>query len=175
MGFLESGVFWGSLLVLWGLSIIVQTVFHIHIPFFRIAFALIVIWIGLKILTGGRPSWHNRHSIMFSDATFPATPIQNRYEIVFGEGTIDLTAAEPGKTPSPVTVNVVFGSATVKVDPKKAVRIRATTSLGNINLPEGRTSAVGATSWESKAAKGRSDVLEFRLNAVFGNIEVRTE
>ena len=48
MCFLFGGVFWGIVLVLLGLSIIVRIVFNIHFPFFRILFALIIIYFGLK-------------------------------------------------------------------------------------------------------------------------------
>jgi predicted membrane protein len=173
MGFLASGAFWGSLLILWGLSLIMGTVFHVHIPFFRIAFALIVIWIGIRLLTGGSSICRTDRAVVFSEAEFPAGKPQKHYEVVFGEGKVDLTAAD--MTKSPISVNVVFGSARVKVGPKQAVRIVASTAFGHVALPDGGTAAMGTSTWESKTAKGKGGVLEVRLSAVFGNIEVVTE
>ena len=43
MGFLFSGVFWGGVLVLLGISIIIKVVFHIDIPVFRVVVALVLI------------------------------------------------------------------------------------------------------------------------------------
>jgi hypothetical protein len=173
MGFLASGVFWGSMLVLWGISLILSTVFHIHIPFFRIAFALVVIWIGVRMLTGGSGICKTDRTVVFSETDFPAGKTQKQYEVVFGRGSVDLTGADSAK--SPIGVNVVFGHATVKVDPKQAVRIVASTAFGDVRLPDGGTAAMGTSTWESKSAKGRDKVLEVRLNAVFGSIEVETE
>jgi hypothetical protein len=175
MGFLASGVFWGGILILWGISLILSTVFHIHIPFFRIVFALIVIWVGVRLLTGGRSFCRTGRTVVFAETAFPASPIRNSYEVVFGEGSVDLTGAAAEKAKGPVAVNVVFGSAIVKIDPKHSIRITATTAFGHVSLPDGGTAAVGTSSWESKSAKGKEGVLEIKLSAVFGNIEVRTE
>ena len=173
MGFLASGAFWGSLLILWGLSLIMGTVFHIHIPFFRIAFALIVIWIGVRMLTGGSSLCRTDRAVVFSETEFPAGKPQKDYQIVFGEGRVDLPSADQSK--SPIAVNVVFGSARGRIDPKQALRGVASPSFGHVALPDGGTAAMGTSTWESKSAKGKDGVLEIRVNAVFGHIEVVTE
>jgi len=113
--------------------------------------------------------------VVFAETSFPKGPIRNGYEVVFGEASVDLTGAAAEKVKGPVTVNVVFGSSVVKVDPKQAIRITAHTAFGHVSLPDGGTAAVGSSSWESKSAKDKEEVLEVKLSAVFGNIEVRTE
>ncbi len=52
MGFLASGVFWGSVIILFGISIILNSVFGISIPVFKIVLALILIYFGISILAG---------------------------------------------------------------------------------------------------------------------------
>mgnify|MGYP003990967287 FL=1 len=52
MPFLFSGLFWGVMLVLFGASMILRAVFNLDIPIFRIIFALVIIYFGVKLLLG---------------------------------------------------------------------------------------------------------------------------
>ena len=54
MGFLSSGIFWGTIVVIFGISMLLKAVFHIDLPVFRILLGLIVIYFGLRLITG----WH---------------------------------------------------------------------------------------------------------------------
>jgi hypothetical protein len=49
-GILMSGVFWGSVLILLGLSVIIEHVFHINIPVFKMVFACLLIYLGIRLL-----------------------------------------------------------------------------------------------------------------------------
>ena len=45
-------MFWGVILTIVGVSLIFETVFHIHLPIFRIAIAIFIIYLGIKMLVG---------------------------------------------------------------------------------------------------------------------------
>src|SRR6185295_20118863 len=98
---LTSGVFWGSILILWGISVIIETAFHVHIPLFRIVFAFTLIYIGIRILAGkswwpGGSSVITEKEAIFGNAKFGGKDLKDDYSIVFGHGDVDLTDAELG-------------------------------------------------------------------------------
>ncbi len=177
---LSSGVFWGSILILWGISVIIETAFHVHIPLFRIVFAFVVIYIGVRILAGvswwpGRASVTTETEAIFGNAKFGGKELKNDYSIVFGHGDVDLTEAEVGKDGNRVGVHTVFGHSIIRVNPKTPVRVTGTAAFGEVVTPDGSRAAFGETTWESPAVKPGGKVLEVRAEAVFGKVEIVTK
>ena len=52
MRFLSSGIFWGFIIILFGIVILIKTVFHINIPFFRILIGILIILFGISFIVG---------------------------------------------------------------------------------------------------------------------------
>ena len=50
--FFSSSVIWGSLLILFGLSIVIKELFGINVPVFRLALAGFLIYLGICMLSG---------------------------------------------------------------------------------------------------------------------------
>jgi len=171
MCFFTSGVFWGSLLVLWGVSMILNALFHINIPFFRIAFALIVIWFGVRLLIGGR-CWKSDHSAVFSGADFKADKARKDYNAVFGNIAVDLSGIKLEGGETRTEINAVFGSAQVRVGQKYPVVVKANSVFGSVRLPDGKAVSFGDGKWANRAPKSGEKVLEVEVNAVFGQVEV---
>jgi len=171
MCFFTSGVFWGSLLILWGVSMILNAVFHINIPFFRIAFALIVIWFGVRLLMGGR-CWQNEHSAVFTGAEVKADKARKEYSAVFGNIAVDLSGIKLDSEVTKTEINAVFGSAQVKIGSKYPVVVRASSVFGSVRLPNGNAMSFGGGKWANRAPKAGEKVLEIEVNAVFGQVEV---
>jgi len=171
MCFFTSGVFWGCLLVLWGVSMILNAVFHINIPFFRIAFALVVIWFGVRLLLGGRIC-KSDHSAVFTGAEYKAEKAQKEYSAVFGNIVVDLAGIKLDSDATKMEINAIFGSAQVKVGQKYPVRVKASSVFGNVRLPNGNAVAFGDGKWENRAPKAGEKVLDLEVNAVFGQVEV---
>ncbi len=174
MGFMASGIFWGVLLVLWGATLIVNTVFHLNVPFFRVAIALIVIYVGIRMLMAGG-LFKTKKEVVFAESSFSGEKVMDEYSIVFGKGRVDLSGAVLEKDRTTVGINVVFGNAVLKVSPKQAVRISADSVFGSVKLPDNRETAFGETSYETRKAREGEKVLEVRAEVVFGRLEVVTE
>src|SRR5437016_829894 len=100
MKFLFTGIFLGTLLILWGLSLIVEAIFGISIPVLRIGFALILMYAGLTLIKGMYEA-HNQKTIFFSQESVKADAdsSQRSYKIVFGQGTIDLSDLDTSTSP----------------------------------------------------------------------------
>ena len=167
MGFFLSGAFWGSLLILLGVSLILGT------SFFRVLVSLVIIYFGIRILVSGAAM--KNYKGIFSDSIFKGPTILESYNIVFGKGLVDFTRADPGKSRSRTGINTVFGVCTVKIDPRKPVRVVATSAFGYVLLPNGNTITFGNSVYETKgAAKGRG-TLEIEARVVFGRLTVEEE
>jgi len=65
---MSSAVFWGVLIIIFGLSIILKEVFHINFPFLRVIFGIFLIFWGIKVISGS--SWKNKNedSAIFTSA-----------------------------------------------------------------------------------------------------------
>lgn len=150
---------------------ILNALFHINIPFFRIAFALIVIWFGVRLLLGAR-TCRSGASAVFTGAEFKGEKSSKDYNAVFGNAVVDLTGIKLEGDVTRTEVNAVFGSAQVKIGPKYPVRVRASSVFGNVRLPGGEAVAFGDRKWENRAPKAGEKVLELEVNAVFGQVEV---
>ena len=88
MNFIWSGLFWGVLLVLIGISVIVKTVLKIDVPIFKIVFALVLIYFGLKLLFG--TSHKTKDTIIFNNSKMTISAKSDEYNVIFGSGEIDL-------------------------------------------------------------------------------------
>src|SRR4051812_40764150 len=94
MSYFSSAAFWGIIIVLIGLSIILREIFHVHIPFVRIIFGVLLIYWGVKMIAGGFVRSWGRSDAIFTEAKMKYDGDQRKYDIVFGNGTIDLFKME---------------------------------------------------------------------------------
>ncbi len=172
MCFLFSGVFWGVVLVLFGLSIIVKVVFNIHFPFFRILVALIIMYFGLRVLMGGTCIRTHRNTVLFNEANVTATDSKNDCNILFGKGTIDLTSAELAAKNSRVRVNTVFGSGTIRISPDVPTLIEVNSAFAGSRMPDGNSIAFGKYVYKNKLYGETGKNLKVDANVVFGSLDI---
>jgi len=173
MGFIFSGVFWGSILILLGLSVIVRIVFNIHIPLFRIAFALIIIYFGIRVLVGG--AWCrgncNSNTILFDQAKTELSGDSNEYNIIFGKGIVNISDTSlPSK--KKIRVNTVFGSGEIRINPDVPTVVRVTSAFAGARMPDGNVISFGEYVYRTKSYSDKSDYLRIHVNVVFGGIEI---
>ena len=87
MKFLFASLFFGTLLILWGISLIIEAIFGISLPIIKVAFAFLLIYAGILLIKGLYPS-ENQKTIFFGSEKI--NTIYSQYKIVLGEGVIDL-------------------------------------------------------------------------------------
>lgn len=112
MGFLFSGI-WGIVLILIGLSIILQLVFKINIPVFRIVIAFLLIYAGIRGLVGGNWFRHDNDSVVFEERGLKPSG-GREYSVVFGKGVVEAVQPLPEKGDR-FEVNTVFGSSVLRI------------------------------------------------------------
>jgi len=173
-------MFFGLVVILFGLSILLEGVFHINLPVFRIALGLFLLYLGARILLNVF-SGSDRHGSADDAAVFmnrsyhPGAGDQDRlkYDIIFGRGTVDLTqiAREAGERR--VEVNVVFGSALVRIDPATPLEVEVNAAFGDARLPDQSTTALGSFRYRpSGQDKQQPPKVRIKLNVIFGSCQV---
>ncbi len=177
MGFLFSGLFWGIILIFLGVTVIINLIFHVHIPLFRIIFALLLIYLGFRVMLGGNWGGHSHcrsagNAIMFSDATIASDSGDGEYSIIFGKGVVEAGSIFGADTRRrSLRINTVFGSTLVRIPRNIPIAIRASSAFGGITLPDGSTTAFGETIYRNGACRATADesaICTVNVSAVFG-------
>lgn len=174
MKFLFTGIFFGTLLILWGISLIIETVFGISIPLVKVGFACLLIYAGL-IMIKGMYEVHNQKTIFYSQESVKADTHskQQSYKFVFGQGTIDLSDLD---TSSADIINVqiytLFGKATVKLDPRVATTINATSIASSVSFPDKTIVSLGNYRYFS-GDSAQKPKISVDATAVFSALEVK--
>lgn len=152
----------GFLIALLGASIVANAILHLHLPLVRTALALFLVALGVRI---GVRAWTAPRAAPRSAAASPVeTQIAPRhlpngdlqYDVVFGRGVVDLTLLPRLERELTVTVNAIFGTAILVVDPAVPYEISGA-SLG------------GSAMSRSPGSPAR---LHVKVNAVFGGCQV---
>jgi predicted membrane protein len=173
-------LFWGVFFILIGINIILKTFFNFSIPFFRVAFALLIIFIGIKIMfpsvcTGG---WKTSPAVdekttVFGEQAISGDKAEGEHSVVFGSVRLDLTKVDVSKETVNVKVDAVFGGAGIRIDPAMPVKIIGSAVFGGILMPNGNSSVFGTTYYQSESYKDGQPHLEMTVNAVFGGVEIK--
>jgi predicted membrane protein len=172
MNVISSGIFWGLLLVLIGLSIIIKVIFHIDIPVFRIVIGLLLLYFGFQIIFGS--SIRTKKKVVIENKSYREYSTKshsNEYNIIFSNGTIDLSDWQEKLSGNYIEVNVIFGSGLILIDPKMNLQIEANTVFGEAILPNNKVTFLGSKK-EYTGTKD-SDLLYLAINTIFGNVTVR--
>lgn len=175
MCFLFSGIFWGLLLVLIGVAIVVKAVFHVNIPILRLFFAFLFIYIGVRLLLGSC-SWRRPSGccgpVVVTDR---AESGSREYNTVFGKRTIDLTGVELKDKDERVECNAVMGALKINIKSSTPTVVEGNAVFGDIRLPDGDDFSFGSRTYRNEAYAPDKPHLRIQVNAVFGNVLISQE
>lgn len=173
MEFLSSRVFWGIIVLLIGLSIILNALFKINLPLFRIAIALALIYFGVNLLIGSfRTSPAKDGTTIFSNSKAAPTlaDLKKEYSAVFGSMDVDLSNLRLEEDRN-VEINAIFGSVTVFVSRQQPYRIKGSAVFGSVKMPNGSNTVFGdqTVTNENNSSPG---TLWIDANGVFGEVKI---
>jgi predicted membrane protein len=175
MGFIFSGVFWGVIIVILGLSIIVNVLFGVRIPIVRILFAIFLIWLGITLLTGGSFWSKNKHAAIFEEKKIDTISPSGKYDIVFGKGVIDLSNIVLKDEVYKVEVNTVFGSGTIEISKEMPAKVVVNSVFAGASMPDGNTIAFGQYTYKSDSLKDNKNYLLVNASVVFGGLQIESK
>jgi hypothetical protein len=172
MGPLFDGIFWGVVLIVLGVWFLLRHAIPVHIPLFRVLLAVFLIWLGIRVILR-LPGGGDRNTLVFSESTMSWAPDHGRdYNVIFSSGAVDLSGAPVGAESVHAEVNVVFGSATLRINPSAPVRVTMTSAFGSVEAPNGRSVAFGDTVYTTPGWKAGAPALDVRATAVFGRLVI---
>jgi predicted membrane protein len=176
---MSFGIIFGILIILFGVSIIVNVIFHVHIPVFKIALAVFFIWLGIKMLVGGSWSCHRHNvadsnNVIFGDNYFTLGKGQSRnFNVIFGKGTLDLSDVDSTDLEGTIEVSTIFGEMTVILPDSFPARIKANSAFGEVRLPDRSTSAFGNTEYRTPDFDVTRTAIDMNVSAIFGSTKVK--
>lgn len=173
--FFPGNIFLGIILILFGLSAILRE-YGINIPFFRVFFALILIYLGLTMLLG-KPIFRTNDNIsLFTHTDITVTKnINEEYNIIFGTGEIDMSELIIEEAKEPIEVNVIFGNGVLKINKDQPVLIDASSAFGSVKMPEGNNIVFGDYTYQNEVEGSERKRIFIKASAVFGKLEIKSE
>ncbi|REK48910.1 MAG: hypothetical protein DWQ48_08505 [Bacteroidetes bacterium] len=172
MSFLSSATFWGIIIILLGVSIILKEVFHIQFPFFRVIIGLLLIYWGIKVISGSTWKSRSSSSAVFGEQEMKYSSDEKEYGFVFGTGTVDLFKAEVPVQNKKIEVGVVFGNATLILNDSIPAIVEMSTVFGAVNAPGRSVAMIGNSNYTTAAYKSDQPAYRIEAGAVFGKIDI---
>lgn len=172
-----SSMFWGILLIVIGLSLVIKIVFNVEFPIFKILIAFVFLYIGLRILLGHSVRPFNEHrtetDVVFGESNFSKIDNDKEYNVVFSKGTFDLRNVELNAEGSTrVKINTVFGGSKVILNSAIPTRIKVDAVFAGANMPNGNSAAFGSTIYMSDSLDMTKPFLDIKADVVFGGLQV---
>lgn len=173
-----AGIFWGLLLILIGIGIVIRVVFNVHFPIVKFIIAFFFIFIGIRMLIGNFNTWDNRgddHTTVFSESKIEGVEEKfKEYNVIFGSSEIDLRNVDLSNGSKEIEINTVFGETEIKIDQSTPIRIKAEAVFASAKLPNGNAASFGTATYESENFEKDTNHIYIKSDVVFGNFVVRT-
>ena len=171
MRFLSSGIFWGFIIILFGIVILIKTVFHINIPFFRILIGILIILFGISFIVGAVSQ--RKSEAMFRDYNFNSGTIQKEYNIVFSKASMDVANFDFSNYNGEfIKINSVFSSAEIYLSRDFQYEIRAESAFGSVILPNGENVSFKNIARVENAENGELKRINLHVVSVFGEAKI---
>ena len=169
MNILSSGLLWGILLIAFGTSIIIKSIFGISIPIIRPLIGLFLIYIGTIVITNMYPSQSMRNqSILFSKAILKEqNRLSEKYTVLCAEGVIDLSQIPTPVEPTSIEIDTIMGASTIILNPEIPTKIIVNSAFSSAQFPDDTIISFG--NYTYRHMPNSSSLLEIRLKVVFGS------
>lgn len=164
---MSIGLFFGILVLLVGLGIILREVFDIHIPIWRIFLGLALIYFGARMILGNGlrfNAWNTDKPAIEIDGTHA------KYDNIFGSTTIDLRDVK-NKNLDFVEVNAIFASTVIFLPKDIVFDIKSNAVFGSVQLPNAKETNFGSDDYTLNNDVANNKRIAIKANAVFGQIK----
>jgi predicted membrane protein len=185
-------MFWGLFFIAVGVLFLVNYVFGIHLPVFRILFALFLIYLGVSFLFGSfgvklsTKFSATDHVAIFSKSEFEFKESEiggqkveesqqedkRHFQTVFGHSKLDLSARQDLKGQK-LRLTTVFGQTRILVKKGTPLWVDSTTVFGSTHLPGENFNAFGEFKYRSPGVTEKAQALNIQTEVVFGELSVK--
>lgn len=169
--FLFKRSFWGTLLIIIGGLWLVENIFDLDIPVFRILLSLALILVGIGLIRGWRSSVAGGSQTMFGENTHVFSGDEKGHSVMFGEVHIDLSKMDFSQLRE-VELRCMFGEMRVKVPNNVKLEVRGEVSFGSLQTPDGSSTSFGKPEYIS--TEGGEAQLKIYALCTFGSMVIFT-
>lgn len=166
--FFTTGLIWGCMLILIGLITLINVIFNINIPVFRILLALFFIYLGLKTLTGTSRTDRYFYSSCSSAQGVCTEKNITQYNIMFNKQIIDLTNPDILTPNMLIEINTSFAESIVLIDTTQPMKIEASASFGSMELPNNTQLSFGSHMYQTPTYQSSTEPINMKARVVFG-------
>lgn len=171
MRFLSSGIFWGFIVILFGVGILLKSVFHVNIPFFKILIGIIIIFFGISFIVGAMSQ--RKSEAIFRDYNFNFETIEKEYNIVFSKGVFDFTNFNFSNYNGEfIKINSAFSKSEIYLSRNFEYEIRADSVFGVVSLPNGESVSFGNIARLENAENSGLKRINLHVSSVFGETKI---
>lgn len=170
-----AGLFWGALLLILGIVLIIKVVFNIEFPIFKVLVGIFFIFLGIKVLFGRVLIPEGKigpEETIFGEKVYDNPERGKEYSVIFGKGVYDFTDVDLSEGNFDAKVNTVFGGSVIRIREGMPVRIDADAVFAGAELPGGNTAVFGTANYTSDNYSLDSASLHIRIGVVFGGVQV---
>lgn len=175
---MSASLFWGILLIIVGISLILKIIFNIDFSIFRVVVAFLLIYLGIKLFIGKDfslfPESEKDSQVVFSEKTIKTLEDGKEYNVIFGGARFDLHEMQiPDSVTIHVKINTIFGGSQVIINPDLPIHVNSNTVFAGTKMPDGNTAAFGSLNFDSDTAKKGKPRLIIETNTVFGGLHLK--
>lgn len=163
--------FWGIFLISSGLFLVLKYYLNLNIPTGRVLIGLFLISLGLSVLIGGF-GFSDSNKLIFGIGKLESNSAEKDYNIVFGQGTLDLSDIPTGEMKKKIEINTVFATTELILPKDISVFINANAAFASTVFPDGSQLNFGDRVYQSKSDKKNDADLIIEMNTVFGRTEI---
>jgi len=173
-----SELFLASLFILFGISMLLSTLFGINIPLFRILAAVFLVYIGITKIVNWPAS--KEHTIYFGKKTMVVDKARlkkgdlNEFAVIFAASEIDLSKIgqiSPEEAPLEIKVNTIFGNTDIKLNEDLTTKIIGETAFGKTEYPDDTKINFGKYTMQTKEAEKADLILQ--TSTSFGKLDIK--
>lgn len=170
---LFSSVFWGIFLLVSGLLLIIKYIFKLNMPFGRVIFGVFIICIGISLLffKESSYSYKNANNIIFNNGNLVVSDSDGDYNVIFSNGTVDLTQLKNNESTKRIKINSVFSKATVLIDSKQSYKFDINTAFGDTSSPDNKHYSFGEYNYTANPDSSQTPI-DVETSTVFGSMDI---
>ncbi len=165
--------FWGIILILTGVALLIRVIFNIEFPVLRILAGSFLVLLGIKIMAGSSLVWPIKtadNEFFFRSETIDVSPFPaDEYQLVFSRTTFDLSEIKHPDQIKDLKINSVFSGCTVYLPVDLPVNIRVDAVFAGVKMPARNTPLFGSGRYRSDDYDPEGPGLDIRVNVVFGS------
>lgn len=171
---MDSKVFWGLIIILIGVSIIINHVFKVDFPVFKVILAVVIIYFGFSLLMSSfnfSKISSGDYSNVFTNKNYQLEKVDRNLEFnsVFGSSKIDLRNTVFLEKETDLEINAVFGSVRVYLPEHMKIEVKASSAFGSVRSFDHKQDGIGDQRY-SLGSELSEKRLNIEANAVFGSV-----